>query len=410
MPSKGTTLEDRLAYDADNQATWALYAPGANWRNSSEYPPLKPIEDFKRDDYLRLAWELLRRMPRYRRQHLNLAAHGIRPNRHFDGRQGGYHFSSDYRNSAHWKIPGAFELQLGGHVCSPKADSNDQTFAEYVEARENADQDWFVMSRRRWLMDLWGLTGLPRPNEVLDADSISDLFAAPASFVTPVGTLRSTDRPRSVKTYVRQNEVLVRLRLDAPFELQRAAIQAAFEQAQAVSLQRADDPLQPLARTGAKLPGKTKVEFAADGKRNARLEASLGKSLLKQLDLCPFWLRTWDAVQEKREEDRNSGKGSAGSCAAAPRIDRRELLGVFIRDVDHGAPLSNAPRKLARPKKSADAKSVGPSFAEVVHGALYGIKSEAGVASPPNWRDRSLKYIEGSDEAYRRIIATAFRN
>ena len=44
-----------------------------DWRKEDQYPALKPLDNYTRDDYLPLAWELPRRMPRYRRQYRTIS-------------------------------------------------------------------------------------------------------------------------------------------------------------------------------------------------------------------------------------------------------------------------------------------------------------------------------------------------
>lgn len=55
-----------------------LLGPGADWRKSSQHPVVKPLDEYTREDYLRLAWELLRWSPRYRWQTHKLGAFGIK--------------------------------------------------------------------------------------------------------------------------------------------------------------------------------------------------------------------------------------------------------------------------------------------------------------------------------------------
>ena len=81
MPRTPSSPADRpkwLRFEAGDEESHELFAPGANWRKQDQYPALKPLDSYTRDDYLRLAWELLRRMPRYRRQHRKLDQLGIK--------------------------------------------------------------------------------------------------------------------------------------------------------------------------------------------------------------------------------------------------------------------------------------------------------------------------------------------
>lgn len=81
MSSTSSRPEDRprwLRFEAGEDESHELFAPGANWRKHDQYPALKPLDTYTREDYLRLAWELLRRMPRYRWQVHKLDLFGIK--------------------------------------------------------------------------------------------------------------------------------------------------------------------------------------------------------------------------------------------------------------------------------------------------------------------------------------------
>ena len=65
-PSSPTDRPRWLRFEAGSEDSIRLFEHGADWRKREQYPEIKPLVDYTRDDYLRLAWELLRRMPRYR--------------------------------------------------------------------------------------------------------------------------------------------------------------------------------------------------------------------------------------------------------------------------------------------------------------------------------------------------------
>lgn len=130
-----------------------------------------------------------------------------------------------------------------------------------------------------------------------------------------------TDRPQLVNTYLRQNEMLVRFRLDASFDQQLESVRQEFVRAQGVAAQRAQSALDPLASPGRRKAGKNALsdEDAAFQRFSPRVQAKAGRVLLKQLELSPFWLRTWDAIAEARIQQ----------GVAEPRLDRHGLIEQF---------------------------------------------------------------------------------
>ena len=58
MPRTPSSPADRpkwLRFEAGDEESHELFAPGANWRKQDQYPALKPLDSYTRDDYLRLA-------------------------------------------------------------------------------------------------------------------------------------------------------------------------------------------------------------------------------------------------------------------------------------------------------------------------------------------------------------------
>ena len=109
--------------------------------------------------------------------------------------------------------------------------------------------------------------------------------------------------------------------------------------------------------------------------------------MLKHVELHPFWLRTWDALAEAR-----LAQGTLN-----PRLDRDLIVRQFHADYGH----------LDHPTEGAAGKAVQRRRKNTVLIDLIGaaIGSSAMV---PNWRARSEKYIEESDDAFRQIVAMAF--
>ena len=97
---------------------------------------------------MRLAWELLRRMPRYRRKYRKLEELGIKTATFFKPSS-----SSFYSGDNPPGLPDWANLPLRGHKGEPPTAFQDDTFGTYIEAQSAAGQPWFVMNRRKWVMD-----------------------------------------------------------------------------------------------------------------------------------------------------------------------------------------------------------------------------------------------------------------
>ena len=110
-----STLEDFLRFDPKSPESLALYAPAADWTQSAQYPEYKLPDEYTRADYLRLAWELLRRMPRYRRQCRKLGELGIVSPTF--GRSPQSIYFTHLRPPA---FPGWRTVPLNGHKCEPR--------------------------------------------------------------------------------------------------------------------------------------------------------------------------------------------------------------------------------------------------------------------------------------------------
>ena len=210
MPRTPSSPADRpkwLRFEAGDEESHELFAPGANWRKQDQYPALKPLDSYTRNDYLRLAWELLRRMPRYRRQYRKLDQLGIKSPSFFKSSPKHY-----YTSDSPPAFPGWATCPLRGHQCEPPIAGQDETFGSYIAAQEKAGQPWFVMNRYRWVMDLWGLTYVPNPDTPFALLRKSGLFGAPAAAVSVISNEAPADRPQNISTYLRANGVLVRKR------------------------------------------------------------------------------------------------------------------------------------------------------------------------------------------------------
>jgi len=191
-----------------------------------------------------------------------------------------------------------------------------------------------------------------------------------------------------LNTYLRSNEVMSRLRLDVSFDLQVQALQKEFAQAQRVAVDRKERAFDPLPRPGRRKPGKAVVvEDDDDFHVRSRDVAKAGRVVIKHIELHPFWLRTWDAVAEARIQ-----QGTLN-----PRIDRSEISGLFESEYNkHGI------KQPSRPNAALNLRRQNTDLDTMV------IQATKNSAMVPNWRARSEKYIEESDDAFRQIVAMAF--
>jgi hypothetical protein len=362
-PSSQKERPSRLRYDPRDEAARYRFRPGADWALASEYPQIKAVAEFTSADYFRLAWELLRRMPRYRDQHEKLQRLGFSKPTFFLGEYGSF-FSDDRLPSFNrWQ-----EVQLWAHKCFPRPSSKSQTFGEYVEARATDGLKWFVVHRRRWCLDYWGMNRLPDPDAPADSVELASLFVPLAAVFDPVTEPARMLGPRTVRGTVGPADFLVRLRLDAPLEPQLLVLQKEFESAQrTVAEQDAGNTLDPWGSMG-------RSSERADAEI-AQRSTILGRSrvLLKQLELSSYWLRIWDLVQTERT--RHPG-------VIDPELSRASVVARFEKD--------------------AAFLFSGTSATSPLADLVYKATTRANVEK---WRARGRKYIEDSEEAFRQLVA-----
>lgn len=353
----------RFRYDPDDEASRRRFRPAADWAKASEYPPIKATADFTRADYFRLAWELLRRMPRYRDHHEKLQRLGFRKATFFLGEYGSF-FSDD-------RLPtfnGWQDVQLWAHKCFPRPLSVNETFGEYLDARAKDGLKWFVVHRRRWCLDYWGLSRLPDPDESVERVDLETLFVPMATVFDPMTDAAKLLGPRAVRGVVGPADFLVRLRLDTPLEPQLQVLQREFEKAQkTVAALDAENTLDAWGSLG-RSSERADAELAKQG-----VPLSRSRVLLKQLELCSYWLRTWDLVQTERKNSRG---------VADPELNRVAVVARFEKDAAMLYTASQAKTPLA----------------DLVHKAT----TRAGVEK---WRSRGRRYIEESEEAFRQLVA-----
>ncbi len=393
LPVVGASIEDLLRFDPLDPLRGELFKQGANWRKALEYPPIKLVDDYSRADLIRLAWEILRRMPRYRLQYRKLVSFGIKKSTFFLGDSGSFFTDAKLPYFRDWE-----DVSLVGHKCVPKKSFPEQTFGEYVAERKDGEV-WFVMNRRKWVMDLWGLKYLPNPSQTFEELKDKNLFIPPASamLIDAVNFIH----PRIVSTYVRQNELLYRLRLDAPLDLQLDAVKMEFIRAQSEASKLPRDAFDPLGLPRRKMQRKVIDEYVNGGNSGVPdLNEKKGRVLLKHLELSPIWLRMWDAVQEARFQQIDSCVSGMAKKHQWPRIDRQEIISQFEQDYLNRLPtsVSDTSSILTRRSKTRKGKR-----------NLYDVLDQSiKVAMVPNWRSRIEKYIEGGDGAFRQVVALAF--
>ena len=386
MPRPPSSSSDRprwLRFEAGDDESEVLFGPGADWRKSSQYPVVKPLDEYTLEDYLRLAWELLRRSPRYRWQTHKLGAFGIKSPSFYKKSPTSF-YASDRPLPT---FPGWQDFPLLGHKCEPAAAKDCGTLGAYIAAQESAGQPWFVMNRYRWVMDFWGLAFLPSPGATFDESRnqrLLELFSPPSHMVSVISNEAPADRPQLVNTYVRANEILVRLRLDASLELQMESIQSAFDAAQDLASQRRQAERDPLPTTARRKSGKSALRddpFQSDFARSA---GKAGRVRIKHVEMHPFWLRVWDAQAEARMEQ----------GTLTPRLNREAIAARFLNDDGRKAAANSA-------QTTSKASRNGEYLKNLLGNAVQ-------ASMVPNWRARSEKYIEESDDAFRQIVAMAF--
>ena len=98
----------------------------------------------------------------------------------------------------------------------------------------------------------------------------------------------------------------------------------------------------------------------------------------------PFWLRVWDAQAEARLEQ----------GTLTPRLNREAIAARFLNDDG---------RKTA----TGSAQTTSKTNRNVEY-LKHLIGNAVNASMVPNWRARSEKYIEESDDAFRQIVAMAF--
>jgi hypothetical protein len=356
-----------LAYiGRDRMPDENLYMPGANWEKGDEYPPLKPDLQWDSKDYLRLAWEVMRRSPRYRWHHLRLTRSGLLDERVFKGSK--FYFSQ--QEGKYFRVPGWEKIDLDHHYSDPVARKG-QLLGEYVEVHEG--EPWLVMHGTRWVLNFWGLSKMVDPKVRFgesELPDLRDLFAPSFPSVLPeLGAQHRVNdgRPLPINLDLNAKEILVKLRLDQPLPAQ---VREARRLLQLAKDQRSD--LEPGQNPKPGNPRKT------------------------DLPLVSFWLRTWDAAQEAEvqywKQCEAAGRPLDGSEAGG-RIPRKNLVAALERD-RHRLPEEIRSYKILKKDGSE------PSFAEELHTAID-------VGRVDKWITRARGYIEEDDKFLRHVLTSS---
>lgn len=339
-----------------------LYYPGADWRSADSYPALKPDKEYKRPDYLRLAWEILRRVPRYRWHAKRIIENEFLNEDSF--RDQGYFIDSSslFPRRGTWK-----DLPIGNHVCSPDSEPN-EVLGAYIE--RNAGSPWRVFHCHGWAKRLWGVASLMAPTAEATDEMLANFFAPSApqmissdasdefyvknlkerskqSAAEKYGiNLRNDDLPVEYSTMLSAREILVRLRVDLPISSQIETVRKLMLRAQ----------------------------------RKARLEKVNKSARLTDLGISSFWLRTWDAAQEaKRENLQLPRKALISHLSASASAVSREVKDYPVRSKTKGV----------------------STFGDAMASALD-------VERVEKWVNKSSAYIENQDDFYRVLVAKAF--
>jgi hypothetical protein len=341
-----------------------LYGPAADWKVHNQYPSLKPDSTLIAQDFLRLAWEVLRRAPRYRWHYERLKLSGLLESEVFGGET--FHFAEH--------APRMFESRLWSkviadeHFCVPPA-TDGQTLTEYAD--KNSGANWQVVHGTRWVKDLWGVSALYDPaTSAVDID-LEKLFAPSLPHLTnpsiysledAVGKRVRCEIPLEVNTTLAPHDILFRLRLDTPFEGQIQLLKKAIRKAQS------DTPWYGAVNSGARLT---------------------------DVGLSSAWLRAWDAAQELETHDRARADRDLVKKTQKSLFPRKELIDRLRAEVDL-LPTKLKDMELPIVKKSAKPEKFSGKLDKYIN-----------VERFDNWIHRAKNYIESNDHFYRRAIAAS---
>jgi hypothetical protein len=369
----------------------SLYYPGADWRTGSSYPEVKPDSDLELKDHLRLAWEVLRRMPRYRWHYQRLLESGLLGTKVFKGQH--YFFSGS--EGRFFRVPEWKSICLDDHFCKPFARPK-QLLEDYVD--EHSGKNWVVVHGNRWALKIWGVSEIADPRTPYDALDLERLFAPsfptllPEDESTRAGVLDPDggDAPIPFHFTLDRRELAVRLRLDMPAKAQMREIYELLLDAQKES-------------------GLAEVNDGARG---------------TDLGFSSFWLRTWDASQEAWEQENSTEIcASSGNIRSKPlgekwdkggRLPRTEIVSRIEAEIEKipAAVLSRRRVKNEKPrvkgKGTKERALLEPVGVEVTF--LEELEKAVAFERVDKWKTRARGYIEGTHKFYRRILALSLEH
>jgi hypothetical protein len=231
------------------------------WRDKNAYPPL--LSELEAADYLRIAWEVLRRMPLYRWHHWRLKRDGLLES---DAFPGGRRFISSHDPA---RFAGWQGVVARLHLTAPAA-LRGEKLQSYVRRHTQNGEPWTVVHGHWYVKSAWGISHVPDPSAPADKLDLSQLFAPsrPTLFPVYAGRVQVSNSPPfffpgRFSFDLLHREVLIRFRLDMPMVEQWALAQDGLDKV------------------------RSRLGFREPTGRNRVLELR-----------APLWLRMWDAEQD----------------------------------------------------------------------------------------------------------------
>jgi hypothetical protein len=289
------------------------FEPAVNWQDSGEYPAIKL--ELEPGDYLRLAWEVMRRSPRYRWHHKRLKQDGLLEVASFPGGL------TSITSRLATRFPGWQSVRADMHFTAPKAEPGEK-LPSYVKRQTGS---WLVAQGNWHVRSGWGISEVLDPATPAADIDLSKFFSPSRPRLMPVYAGRRDSGeaeilfPGRVSTDLSDREVLIWIRLDMPEKEQLALAE------EGVSALR--------MRLGFK-PQKSNAP-----------------RMRKQQQRAALWLRMWDAKhsgidsRDAKQYLRRSFEDAAtriGDVRAATEV-REWIRKSYDRIKSDGMPLIDTP-------------------------------------------------------------------